>query len=60
MLLRKDYNTLLSSKLDNAELGILTVLYCTQTHYYIFNTSFGILGMLDGRNRKIQRLVARK
>jgi hypothetical protein len=29
MLLRNSYNTLLSSKLDNAELDVLTILYST-------------------------------
>jgi len=52
MLLRNSYNTLLSSKLDNAELDVLTILYYIQLFHSIFNTIFGIMSILDGRNRK--------
>lgn len=48
----KQLQHLLSSKLDNAKLDVLTVLYYIQLFHSIFKTNFGIMGILDGRNRK--------
>jgi ribosomal protein S8 len=40
------------SKLDNAKLDVLTVLYYIQLFHSTFKTNFGIMGILGGRTRK--------
>jgi hypothetical protein len=42
----------IKKKIDNAQLDVLTILYYIQLFHSIFKTSFGITGILDGRNRK--------